>query len=1021
MKTVAIKTNRVLQITFAAFLIIALRVFFLSFVQRDDMLVEAEKPKLRKILVRADRGEIYDRFHIPLASNRICYNAAIYYGQLSQFPARGWGVDAEGKKMRTYPRREYVKKLSEALGPLLGMEAERIEDLIFAKASQIPHVPYILKTHLDEKEYYRLKMMEKDYPGLSAEAMSERYYPKGKVGCHLIGTLGSISWEEYAATAREIRELKEMAESYDAMGPSPFFPAGFSSIEEICQRIDMLKEKAYTLSDRVGKSGIEKQFEEKLRGSWGTKTLEIDREGRQVRELSGGKEPKSGSTLVLSISSELQQFAEELLIRNELEREGKSIGVDPLDKTRKEQKQPWIKGGAIAAIDPKTGEILALASCPRFDPNDFVMKESLPKTHRWMETKQMIQALWDGRELLSRERPLGNMKKIQEERVEVSWDFYLDQILSKTGALKTLFEKIDDIKTAVQIQEDFRSLLYFSKCSDPPLLMEAIITKNSSLWDSLRISEDAAPMLKRMEALLQPIVSSDDRLFAIDLCALAICSPRFGDELLAKIGGMKISAYRALNQAFCRLSKRKREECLKTFHIQEFAAWRSEHQKEFLTEKRALEKGQKTYARPYIDYLDQKEKELFQNYWDEKGISLLVKDLEGPSEDSDSQALRKAISQIPPHLAEEFLKTFRTFEELDRPLFLQHRKIKTEKDLASLFYPTENFGFGRSYAFQADVPQGSVFKLVVGHEGLRQGIHLSLIDDQGYNPAAPPGKNLIVAYSLNQTPYHRLYKGGRLPKTAISHVGKIDLVGALEFSSNPYFSILAGDYMNDPEDLNTAASLFGYGLKTGVDLPAEAFGNLPSDLKTNLTGLYSYAIGQHTLLCTPLQSALMLSSLANGGSLLKPQIIKDEEPFARRTLWMPQQARNILFEGMDRGAWSNRGSARPSLIKSLLGNPLLMRDYLLLQHQMIGKTGTAEILYNPGRFPSSKPQMYKHIWYGSIGFDGDSSQSPKILWEHPELVVVVFLRFGGGGKEAAPLAAQMLQKWREIKKNHGTN
>ena len=78
---------------------------------------------------------------------------------------------------------------------------------------------------------------------------------------------------------------------------------------------------------------------------------------------------------------------------------------------------------------------------------------------------------------------------------------------------------------------------------------------------------------------------------------------------------------------------------------------------------------------------------------------------------------------------------------------------------------------------------------------------------------------------------------------------------------------------------------------------------------------------------------------------------------------------------------------------------------------MIGKTGTAEILFNPYINPSSTPQMYKHIWFGSIAFDSSR-------WEHPELVVVVYLRYGDAGKEAAPLAAQMIRKWRELKKLH---
>jgi len=65
--------------------------------------------------------------------------------------------------------------------------------------------------------------------------------------------------------------------------------------------------------------------------------------------------------------------------------------------------------------------------------------------------------------------------------------------------------------------------------------------------------------------------------------------------------------------------------------------------------------------------------------------------------------------------------------------------------------------------------------------------------------------------------------------------------------------------------------------------------------------------------------------------------------------------------------------------------------------------------------PSSKAEMYKHIWFGGISFQ--KHQRVKETWDDPELVVVVFLRFGDAGKEAVPLALKMVKKYRELKKN----
>src|SRR5579872_4487811 len=104
--TTASKIHRVLGIFLLSFLVIVLKVWHLGVIQREEKLLEAQKPQQRTILVRADRGTICDRFHIPMAINRICYNAAIYYGQITQI---------SGARVR----KEYIQKLSEALAKTL--------------------------------------------------------------------------------------------------------------------------------------------------------------------------------------------------------------------------------------------------------------------------------------------------------------------------------------------------------------------------------------------------------------------------------------------------------------------------------------------------------------------------------------------------------------------------------------------------------------------------------------------------------------------------------------------------------------------------------------------------------------------------------------------------------------------------------------------------------------------------------------------------------------------------------------
>ncbi len=105
-----------------------------------------------------------------------------------------------------------------------------------------------------------------------------------------------------------------------------------------------LSERGYKLSDRIGRKGIEAAFESQLRGQWGGEMLEIDSMGTVQRSL-GLKLPKAGKDIKLTLDLELQRTAEKVLS----------------DKI----------GGAIVAIDPRTGAIRAIASQPTFDLNFF--------------------------------------------------------------------------------------------------------------------------------------------------------------------------------------------------------------------------------------------------------------------------------------------------------------------------------------------------------------------------------------------------------------------------------------------------------------------------------------------------------------------------------------------------------------------------------------------------------------------------------------------------------------------------
>ena len=392
------------------------------------------------------------------------------------------------------------------------------------------------------------------------------------------------------------------------------------------------------------------------------------------------------------------------------------------------------------------------------------------------------------------------------------------------------------------------------------------------------------------------------------------------------------------------------------------------------------------------------------------------------------------------------------------------------QDLAKSFYPFGGFGFGRSYSYRQSTPLGSIFKVVTAYEAIKQS-HMKNSDSSNLNPLTirdeihprmKTSQGIVLGFTEEGKKITRRYKGGTLPRSHAS-LGLIDYIGAMERSSNIYFSLLASDVIKDPNDLVSASLNFGLGKKTGIDLPGEIAGVLPQDLAKNRSGLYAFAIGQHSLIATPIQTAVMISSLCNDGEILKPQIIKkstgeeryDEELFNSakdypyqqslnnigiffpfflesreeknqhsikvynkellREIYLPSDLKNYILDSLHSVVAPVRGNARPQIVKYLRDKPAMYRNYVKLCKNLAGKTSTAEIMYNPTLDRECVPIITKDIWFGAMAFK--EKNTPEIEGrkdQNPELAVVVYLRFGDYGREAAPIAAEIITKYREL-------
>lgn len=158
---------------------------------------------------------------------------------------------------------------------------------------------------------------ESDFPGIEVQTRAVREYPMGPLAAHVLGYAGEISQEELA---------------------SPQF-AG------------------YDPTDVVGKAGAEKSFESVLQGDRGVRRIEVDASGRPRRIMSETA-PEPGRDVVLTIDADVQKVAEKAL-------------ADAMNDAHK-QKYFKAKSGAAVALDVRTGEVLAMASAPSYDPTVFL-------------------------------------------------------------------------------------------------------------------------------------------------------------------------------------------------------------------------------------------------------------------------------------------------------------------------------------------------------------------------------------------------------------------------------------------------------------------------------------------------------------------------------------------------------------------------------------------------------------------------------------------------------------------------
>ncbi|MDD5546735.1 MAG: penicillin-binding protein 2 [Candidatus Omnitrophica bacterium] len=240
----------------------------------------SRKNHIRLIPMPGLRGTIYDRNGLAIVDNRLSFDVVI-------IPQEVENVDT------TYGR----------LSRALGISRSRIESIV-KKDYTAPFAPITIAGDVDKDLAFRLEEKKQELPGVLVLPRTLRWYIYGERTSHLIGYLSLINKEE----------------------------------------LERLGDYGYSISDLVGRDGIERAYDKYLKGEDGGTQLEVDATGRLVKIL-GSKNQKKGTDITLTVDVKLQAYA-----------------ADCLEGVK----------GSVVIMDPRNGEILAMASSPSFDSNIFV-------------------------------------------------------------------------------------------------------------------------------------------------------------------------------------------------------------------------------------------------------------------------------------------------------------------------------------------------------------------------------------------------------------------------------------------------------------------------------------------------------------------------------------------------------------------------------------------------------------------------------------------------------------------------
>ena len=283
------------------------RLWYLQILESTTFVEAAARNQVQVLYEEAPRGRILDRNGAVLVDNQRSQAITVNRSVLDELPA---GDQAAVKG-----------RLSALLN--IGREEldERIADVRYSRYKPVP-----VAEDVDEGTFVYLRENQEDFPSVAATIVSRRGYNRDfpQLAAHVVGYVGEINDGE----------------------------------------LERRKADGYRLGDTIGKAGIERTYEEDLRGDPGIVKLQVNSAGEVIGTPLAEKAPVPGHDVQLTIDLGIQRLAEESLAQT---LEAARQNVD-----RNERKPFVAPAGAVVVLDPRDGSVIAMASYPTYNPGDFV-------------------------------------------------------------------------------------------------------------------------------------------------------------------------------------------------------------------------------------------------------------------------------------------------------------------------------------------------------------------------------------------------------------------------------------------------------------------------------------------------------------------------------------------------------------------------------------------------------------------------------------------------------------------------